>query len=98
MAAVKHGECLVAGHEGNGKTLFAIYLISRVGMGLTLLWKLYIPFALMEGLWFFEGAVARSRVLRRRDTWRRRGGGAGGPVMMGQGSPWVLTISGLEAS
>lgn len=47
-AVVKHGESLTAGHDAKWKTIFAIYLIPGAGMGLTLLWKLYIPFALVH--------------------------------------------------
>ncbi|KOQ65831.1 hypothetical protein ABW41_00130 [Stenotrophomonas maltophilia] len=47
-AVVKHGETLTAGHDGKWKTILAIYLIPGVGMGWTLLWKLYMPFALVH--------------------------------------------------
>lgn len=60
-STLEHGESLAEGHNGKWPTLFAIYLIPGVGIGLTLYWDLYIPFAIVHTaiLWFLHSRYRR---------------------------------------
>lgn len=65
-AVIRHGESLVAGHDGKWKTIFAIYLIPGAGFGWMLLWKLYVPFAFVHAtitclLYFSYGRYVECR-------------------------------------
>ncbi|HDS1508866.1 hypothetical protein I5U67_07955 [Stenotrophomonas maltophilia] len=49
-SSAKHGESLAVGHDGKWATILAIYLIPGAGLALTLLWKQYIPFAVVHAV------------------------------------------------
>lgn len=49
-SSAKNGESLAVGHDGKWATILAIYLIPGVGFGLTLLWKQYLPFAVVHAV------------------------------------------------
>lgn len=65
-ATLKYGESLAEGHNGKWPTIFAIYLIPGVGIGVTLYWNLYVPFAIVHAaiLWFLHARYRRFVVQR----------------------------------